>query len=1590
MPFDIPCPPPPLIPFHYEEETLTRTGRPRRRAARNAVKKMHTVVDNELDRLMEEEDQEREAEEVYVERRIDVILDHRIIAKHESYKYPPSLMINPPTPEPWVGTRPPAGAEPVPRPNGDMTLVTLRAQRDGVVMQDERVQGSEGEDSEGNDLPPDEDNFCVAVLVKWHESAHIHATWELTTHLSHLRSYRRVEQYLKEVDRRGEILHSANLGDLDYEEEEALEALRIVMENEAAKRELYVQPERIITRRKEEDLITEFPSLEGVSYCVKWKGLDYEHCTYELYEDLQKLMDPTDLKEMIERYRWRSSAVPRLCSQDHQHYGYSRKAFTPLTSDPPFIGLHTMEKTEEALEAYRNQQLGRMTLRPSGGKVGSGKVNAPRTVEGDAEDSDAEDETAAATTAEGEKAEGEAEGEKKEEEVEEEEEEDPHAPLHLKPYQLDGLNYLLHRWSHGINSILADEMGLGKTIQTVTFISCLLNIMRVPGPFLVVVPLSTIPNWIFEFDRWCPDMNVVAYVGNRKSREIIRKTEFNVNMEIGGKTIRVPKFHVLLTTYTLATKLYDELSPFKWRLIAVDEAHRLKNDDSALFHSLSSLDVEARLLVTGTPMQNSLKELWALLRFLHPERFLSGALWDAKYSTEGSSLSSERVMELQSKIKPYMLRRVKADVEKGIPPKMERMLRVGLSPLQKEFYKYVLKRNYSELSKGSKGHRTSLLNIVSQLKKVCNHPYLFEAAREHDPWEDNSQATELRHLIQGSGKMTLLDKLLDRLKADGHRVLVFSQSVMMLNVLERYCKLKQFASQRLDGGTSSEHRRESMLHFNAKGSEDFVFLLSTRAGGLGINLATADTVVIFDSDWNPQNDLQAMARAHRIGQKKSVNIYRFVTAFTVEEEILERAKRKMVLDHVLIQSLDGSEKAKSTIDQKELRDVLRFGTEALFKSSDDASIDQSGVMENVDLDEILNRAEICEVGGDHLSTKAKSFLSAFNVQNLVSDTSDFKRLGLTHKANLDKQGEATVQGVQSTYKPRTHSAVDKRANMGDKDFWEDVLGPEEEDEEQYQTERGGRRARRSRNYHGDDDDTDYEEHHAMRKHLPMRATQSLIKRITTFASFHLLDKIIDHPRIRDRFPTGDSVRPIVEKILQTAQQAVAMEKLDVIGKGSTQVAVFTEWNGVKFNAAEMVRNFIDMGNVYEYVKDESFRLSVSISPPIWCSEWGFEHDTELLLRIKEVGFSPETELYLDVYQNPKKGNYAKRRRAVTNALRRHAAKVVGATGKRTRADEDGPDGPDAKRQARMTLRDWLADSDEIIQAKPWVSFDKSVHSVQRHIVEDIANDHSKTYAVLCSCMVKGKAQLLREIIASETDVDVQQAILTLCHSFSNKTRDALAQLTALVADYSAEYSRVFGSCNAESGRQGIWSCLVDKAVHGAHQTNNKAIYMSGQHLCALCHSCFLMQRANPSPDASQREKAKKLVQDHRRVQVIPSHCNDEVDGDLFYGQNPVATAYTLVLPKCRIPDYVDEDEEDEYSQEYSLGESELELLEGEDEDESVDVSCDIDIDSDGPEPEAEDDDEDVPMQDSYQGGVIRMQEDSDASESDQEESEYGA
>ncbi|XP_017051832.1 chromodomain-helicase-DNA-binding protein 3 [Drosophila ficusphila] len=566
--------------------------------------------------------------------------------------------------------------------------------------------------------------------------------------------------------------------------------------------------------------------------------------------------------------------------------------------------------------------------------------------------------------------------------------------LQLHPFQLEGVSWLRHCWGQNIHTILADEMGLGKTIQTSTFLYSLFKEGHCRGPFLVVVPLSTLVNWERELELWAPDLYCITYVGCRASRAIIRKNEMGLKEGAFRKT-RITntqfKFNVVLTSYEMISMDVAVLGSIEWAALVVDEAHRLKNSLSKFFRTLSRYYIDYKLLLTGTPLQNNLEELFHLLNFLSPHKFDNLRAFQDEFA---DVTKEEQVKRLHEILRPHMLRRLKADVLKKMPPKSEFIVRVELSAMQKKFYKFILTKNLGALNSKGAGRKCSLLNTMVELRKCCNHPYLFSSAAEEAAITFGG-CYEINSLTESSGKLVLLSKMLKQLKAQKHRVLIFSQMTRMLDLLEHFLQGEKYAYERICGAVKGTMRQEAIDTFNSAGSEIFVFLLSTRAGGLGINLATADTVIIFDSDWNPHNDIQAIARAHRIGQANKVMIYRFVTRNTVEERIMQRAKHKMMLTHLVVRPGMGGNGGNFT--KEELEDILRFGTEELFQ--------EDGKVEAIHYDEqavaaLLDRTDR---GIEEKESWTKEYLSSFEVASYATKESEGKENKWPQMANTNEQ-----------------------------------------------------------------------------------------------------------------------------------------------------------------------------------------------------------------------------------------------------------------------------------------------------------------------------------------------------------------------------------------------------------------------------------------------------------------------------------------------------------------------------------------------------------------------------------------------------------
>ncbi|KAJ9647797.1 ATP-dependent DNA helicase Hrp3 [Coniosporium apollinis] len=787
----------------------------------------------------------------------------------------------------------------------------------------------------------------------------------------------------------------------------------------------------------------------------------------------------------------------------------------------------------------------------------------------------------------------------------------------LREFQIRGVNFLAYHWCKGDNVILADEMGLGKTVQTVSFMNWLRHDRGQQGPFIVVVPLSTMPAWADTFNNWTPDLNYVVYNGNETARKIIREHE----MLVDGNVKKV-KFNALLTTYEFILQDSAFLSQIKWQFMAVDEAHRLKNRESQLYAKLMEFGAPSRLLITGTPIQNTLGELSALMDFLMPGKVTLDENIDLQSENAGLKLD-----ELTKAIQPYMIRRTKQKVENDLPPKTEKIIRVELSDVQLEYYKNILTRNYAALNAGAKGQKQSLLNIMMELKKASNHPFMFPNAEERILAGSERREDILKALITSSGKMMLLDRLLTKLRKDNHRVLIFSQMVKMLDILGDYLHYRGYQFQRLDGTVAAGPRRMAIDHFNAPDSNDFCFLLSTRAGGLGINLMTADTVIIFDSDWNPQADLQAMARAHRIGQKNPVTIYRLVSKDTVEEEVLERARNKLILEFITIQ------RGVTDKDAKEFSEKIARAGHGVAEptSSDDISqilkrrgqkmFEQSGnqkKLEELDIDAVLESAEEHKTEQPEGLTAdgGEDFLKSFEYTDVKIDLDwddiiPKDQLDAIKAEEKKKEDEKYLASVIEQNQPR------KRKGAPD-------------DREQRAAKKRAREAAAEAIANDDDEDsTDNDP----KRPLNEKEIRNLIKAHERYGSLETRgEEMIRDAKLVGRDP--EILKATLDDVLDTARRLLKEEqdKVDAMVREASKSltkkdkkAILFDYKGVKrLNAETLLERPAEMRMLQDATSAvgdwQNFRVPEASKAAHYTCEWGAREDGMLCVGLARHGF----------------------------------------------------------------------------------------------------------------------------------------------------------------------------------------------------------------------------------------------------------------------------------------------------------------------------------------------------------------------------------
>eukprot|EP00767_Chilomastix_cuspidata_P005127 gnl/Chilomastix_cuspidata/5317.p1 GENE.gnl/Chilomastix_cuspidata/5317~~gnl/Chilomastix_cuspidata/5317.p1 ORF type:complete len:1903 (+),score=502.82 gnl/Chilomastix_cuspidata/5317:70-5778(+) len=653
----------------------------------------------------------------------------------------------------------------------------------------------------------------------------------------------------------------------------------------------------------------------------------------------------------------------------------------------------------------------------------------------------------------------------------------PYINHRLFSYQLDAVNWLLYSHAKEQNVILADEMGLGKTIEVISFLSSLAE-QGVFGPFLIVVPLSTLDNWLLEIKRWSPVLNCVVHDTSVEFKESLylmlrggymqrvrarnepryrvytqrgnaRKMQVQQKKKIGKKAYSLqasreafrkkrpmPLFPtekadagarfptVVLSTYSRVISDHSTLvglAPFA--ALIVDEGHRLKSGrQSVLTRRLQEIHSTYRILLTGTPIQNNIIELANLLTFLEPVKFrntvkVEKLAYESSYGTgtQDEKSRTAALVELQRLIAPHMLFRKQTDVLKNIPKRVELSLPVDLSPYQKALYAAILRENSHTLTQTIR-RQVGLGRTLMNLRKLCNHPILLKK-----DYKSRLQDLDIEFLISTSSKMLLLDRLLTALLKGSHKILIFSQFVIMLDVIQQYCLLRAINFLRLDGATHRDQRQRDINEFNNPTSPYSVFLISTHAGGLGINLTGADTVILFDSDWNPHLDIQALFRALRVGQRALVRIYRLYAKDCVDQRIVESARKKLTLSHLVVTPVRDRAAERAAVSSKKeqynvIENSLMFGAQKILEAADslpssftEFSKEAAGAPETQGGEPVApSRAAAAASAGDITYTEAQieklvSILPGENVR--LSSLPEALIEGNTDKAPEVKEGE---------------------------------------------------------------------------------------------------------------------------------------------------------------------------------------------------------------------------------------------------------------------------------------------------------------------------------------------------------------------------------------------------------------------------------------------------------------------------------------------------------------------------------------------------------------------------------------------------------
>jgi SWI/SNF-related matrix-associated actin-dependent regulator of chromatin subfamily A member 5 len=597
----------------------------------------------------------------------------------------------------------------------------------------------------------------------------------------------------------------------------------------------------------------------------------------------------------------------------------------------------------------------------------------------------------------------------------------------LKGYQLKGVSWLINMHDMGLNVILGDEMGLGKTLQTISLLTYLKFERGQNGPHLVVCPLSVLQSWMNEFSKWSPNLSVIRFHGSDGADREILKHE-----------IVTHHYDVIVTTYEMyVAENYFFKTRLAFSYVILDEGHRIKNHETILAKAIFSQNAQYRLILTGTPLQNNMVELWSLFHWLYPEVFTlnSSEVFSGAFNIQKGLADNNIIQYASVFLDKIMLRRMKNVVDLKIPDCEEITIYMPIAPMQRLFYKKFLNdvdidaaekllKNENEENKGqsivnaglrkiressSKGMYQRMKTLLFNLKMCCSHPFL--CIKEDIPGLQDS----MEQTMNASSKLLFLAKLLPSLKEKGHRVLIFAQYLEVLDILEEFFQENEWEYARMDGSIGRARRALDMRLFNKKDSPLFAYLLSTRSGGLGITLTGADTVIFYDSDFNPQVDLQAMARSHRIGQTKEVTVYRLCVKDTVEERLLEYAQKKLWLSTKITEDKTfRKSRNDAMLSTDQLLSTIKFGSNCVFNSSDSF---YDFIKEDISV--LLDRSK----QSANLVQNTSISVSEYDIgANDLRDLRTFE--GKTHKKSDNKSTESVVEELDRSSRVRKSRTVE--------------------------------------------------------------------------------------------------------------------------------------------------------------------------------------------------------------------------------------------------------------------------------------------------------------------------------------------------------------------------------------------------------------------------------------------------------------------------------------------------------------------------------------------------------------------------------------